>query len=76
MKQFMYEHKNIEKRDQLFRKLVDDLYEKGKGINAASLLEFDTVLDPAESRKWVSMLIKNAKIKSDANKKTNFIDAW
>ena len=50
--------KNFEKRDQLFRKLVDDLYEKGKGINAASLLEFDTVLDPAETRNWILMLIK------------------
>ncbi len=68
--------KNFEKRDQLFRKLVDDLYEKGKGINAASLLEFDTVLDPAETRKWISMLIKNAKITSKLNKKTNYIDAW
>ena len=68
--------KNFEKRDQLFRKLVDDLYEKGKGINAASLLEFDTVLDPAETRKWISMLIKNTKITSKLNKKTNYIDAW
>jgi acetyl-CoA carboxylase carboxyltransferase component len=68
--------KNFEKRDQLFRKLVDDLYEKGKGINAASLLEFDTVLDPAETRKWISMLIKNTKISSKLNKKTNYIDAW
>ena len=67
---------NFEKRDQLYRKLVDDLYEKGKGINAASLLEFDTVLDPAETRKWISMLIKNAKITSKLNKKTNYIDAW
>ncbi len=67
---------NFEKRDQLFRKLVDDLYEKGKGINAASLLEFDTVLDPAETRKWISMLIKNTKISSQLNKKTNYIDAW
>ena len=67
---------NFEKRDQLFRKLVNDLYEKGKGINAASLLEFDTVLDPAETRKWISMLIKNAKITSKLNKKTNYIDAW
>ena len=67
---------NLEKRDQLFRKLVDDLYEKGKGINAASLLEFDTVLDPAETRKWISMLIKNTKISSKLNKKTNYIDAW
>ena len=67
---------NFEKRDQLFRKLVDDLYEKGKGINAASLLEFDTVLDPAETRKWISMLIKNTKISSKLNKKTNYIAAW
>ena len=39
----------MKRRRKAFKKLVDDLYEKGKAINAASLLEFDTVLDPIES---------------------------
>ena len=68
--------KNIENREKLFKKLVDELYKKGKGLNAASLLEFDTVLDPAESRKWISMIVKNKKNKLMSHHKTGFIDAW
>ena len=68
--------KNIENREKLFKKLVDELYKKGKGLNAASLLEFDTVLDPAESRKWISMIVKNKKNKVVSHHKTGFIDAW
>jgi acetyl-CoA carboxylase carboxyltransferase component len=40
-----------ERRDALFRKLVGALYEKGKALHAASLLEFDAVIDPAETRR-------------------------
>jgi len=37
-------------RRALFEKLVGALYEKGKAINAASQLELDAVIDPAETR--------------------------
>ncbi len=37
-------------REAEFRRLVDELYERGKALNAASLLEFDAVIDPAETR--------------------------
>ncbi|MEL7463724.1 MAG: carboxyl transferase domain-containing protein [Pseudomonadota bacterium] len=37
-------------REAEYRRLVDELYERGKALNAASLLEFDAVIDPAETR--------------------------
>jgi acetyl-CoA carboxylase carboxyltransferase component len=33
-----------------YQRLVDGLYEKGKALNAASQLEFDSVIDPADTR--------------------------
>ena len=65
-----------EKKEKLFKKLVDELYEKGKAINAASLLEFDTVLDPIESRNWISMVIESPEDSSMKASKNRYIDSW
>ena len=56
--------------------LVDELYEKGKAINAASLLEFDTVLDPVESRDWISMVAESPIDSSEKVLKNRYIDSW
>ncbi len=40
-------------RTALFDKLVGVMYEKGKALNAASQLEFDAVIDPAETRERI-----------------------
>ncbi|CAM9475939.1 unnamed protein product [Discosporangium mesarthrocarpum] len=37
-------------RSALFEKLVGVMYDKGKALNAAAALEFDAVIDPAETR--------------------------
>ena len=67
---------NEEKKEKLFKKLVDELYEKGKAINAASLLEFDTVLDPIESRNWISMVLESPVDNSMKAAKNRYIDSW
>ena len=67
---------DVEKKEKLFKKLVDDLYEKGKAINAASLLEFDTVLDPIESRDWISMVVESPINSSEKVPKNRYIDSW
>jgi acetyl-CoA carboxylase carboxyltransferase component len=38
-------------RQAEFERLVDDLLARGKALNAASFLEFDAVIDPADTRK-------------------------
>lgn len=42
-----------DKRTQRYEQLVGELYERGKAINAGSKLEFDAVIDPAESIGWI-----------------------
>ena len=41
-------------RDALFEKLVAEMYEKGSALEVASVLEIDTVIDPADTRKTIS----------------------
>ena len=40
-------------RDALFDKLVEEMYEKGKAVEAATHLEIDAVIDPADTRKHI-----------------------
>lgn len=40
-------------RQALYRRLVAAAYDKGKAINAASFLEIDEVIDPADTRAWL-----------------------
>lgn len=40
-------------RDDLFISLVDMMYQRGKAQNMAAMAEIDTVIDPAETRKWL-----------------------
>ena len=42
-------------RDALFNKLVQKMYDAGKALEAATQLEIDAVIDPAETR---SIIIK------------------
>ena len=46
-----------EARDQMFQQMVDKLYERGKAVNMAAHFEIDAVIDPIESRRWISSAI-------------------
>ena len=37
-------------REELFNKLVQKMYDAGKALEAATQLEIDAVIDPAETR--------------------------
>jgi len=52
-KKALDEQVSEEARTALRTKLIDSMYEKGKALNAASHLEFDGVIDPAETRATV-----------------------
>ncbi len=45
-------------RQRLFDELVAKMYEHGKAINVASHFEIDDVIDPAETRRWVSRFLR------------------
>jgi acetyl-CoA carboxylase carboxyltransferase component len=45
--------KSPEEKDLLFNKLLNAMYERGKATTAASYLEIDAVIDPADTRKVI-----------------------
>lgn len=45
-------------RQALYEQLVQGAYERGKAVNAATFLEFDEVIDPKDTRRWVVQAIK------------------
>ena len=60
-------------RQQLYDQLVEQAYEQGKAINAASVMEIDEVIDPKDSRTWISMVLKT---KAGIVDEGRFIDSW
>ena len=62
-----------QKREAEYQRLVDELYERGKALNAASLLEFDAVIDPAETRDVLHRALASA---GPASPGPRYADAW
>jgi acetyl-CoA carboxylase carboxyltransferase component len=64
-------------RDAAFEAMVARAYEQGKAINAASHFEIDDVIDPADSRRWItSMLDAAPPAPARDGKKRPFVDTW
>ncbi|HJU10038.1 MAG TPA: hypothetical protein VJ728_04135, partial [Candidatus Binataceae bacterium] len=58
-------------------KMVARMYEVGKAVNIASHFEFDDVIDPADSRKWIISALGSApRPPSRTGKKRACIDTW
>ena len=51
---------NLDERKELFDKLVAKMYEVGQAIEAASFLEIDAVINPAQTRNIVLQAFKSA----------------
>lgn len=47
-------------REALYEEKVARMYEHGKAVSAASYFEFDDVIDPADSRKWIMTALRSA----------------
>jgi acetyl/propionyl-CoA carboxylase alpha subunit/acetyl-CoA carboxylase carboxyltransferase component len=63
-----------EKQKALFDKLLGSLYAAGKAINVAASLEIDAVIDPAQTRHWISQGLKSSRPRHAP--RTRFVDAW
>lgn len=46
-----------DERDATFRQMVDRMYEIGKALNTATHFEIDDVIDPADTRRWLSSIL-------------------
>lgn len=44
-------------RDAEFERMVEKMYQHGKAVNVATYFEFDDVIDPQDSRQWVTRLL-------------------
>lgn len=62
-----------EARAAEYARLVAELYERGKALNAASLLEFDAVIDPAATRQEISRALLSA---GPTKPSSRYVDAW
>jgi acetyl-CoA carboxylase carboxyltransferase component len=66
-----------DERLQLFEQMVARAYERGKALNTASHFEIDAVIDPAESRHWVTAAFAAAGPPAPrTGKKRPNIDTW
>ena len=64
-------------RQAAFEKMVARAYEHGKALSAATHFEIDDVIDPADSRAWVSSLLRAAPPPPPrSGKKRPCIDTW
>ncbi len=68
--------KTPKQRQELYEKLVNEAYQKGKAISAASALEFDEVIDPADSRKWIVTGMDSIPASSGKDSGRSYIDSW
>ena len=46
-----------EAREELFQELVERMYQVGKALSVASYFEIDDVIDPADTRRWITALL-------------------
>ncbi|WP_122072438.1 carboxyl transferase domain-containing protein [Pseudophaeobacter sp. EL27] len=60
-------------REAEYQRLVAELYQNGSALNAASLLEFDAVIDPAQTREEISRVVATVSPSSCSDR---YVDAW
>lgn len=63
-------------REALFTQLVDQLYERGKAVEAASFLEIDAVIDPADTRRVIASTLATVRPTDTWPDRPRFVDPW
>jgi acetyl-CoA carboxylase carboxyltransferase component len=64
-------------RTALYEEMVERMYQHGKAVNTASHFELDDVIDPMESRHWITRTLRSAPPPTrSAGKKRPCIDTW
>ncbi len=66
-----------DRRQELFEQMVANMYQHGKALNTATYFEIDDVIDPADSRRWVTAAFASAPPPPPrTGKKRPCIDTW
>ena len=66
-------------REATFETMVDRMYEHGKALSTATYFEIDDVIDPADSRRWITAMLDGAPPpppRGPSGKKRPCIDTW
>jgi acetyl/propionyl-CoA carboxylase alpha subunit/acetyl-CoA carboxylase carboxyltransferase component len=64
-------------REAEFRRRVAEMYERGKAISTASVLEIDNVIDPGETRGWIVRGLRTVPAPAPRQgKKRTHIETW
>ena len=66
-----------DERERTFQQMVDRMYAIGKSVNVASHFEIDDVIDPADSRRWITAILDASPPSAPRQgKKRPNIDTW
>jgi len=66
-----------EERRRTFDEMVERMYEVGKGTSMAAAFEIDDVIDPADTRRWITTALRAAPpAPSRTGKKRPHVDTW
>jgi acetyl-CoA carboxylase carboxyltransferase component len=66
-----------EERERTYQAMVGRMYEHGKAVSMASHFEIDDVIDPADSRRWITTMLATAGTRPQrTGKKRPNIDTW
>ncbi|MGB3622939.1 MAG: carboxyl transferase domain-containing protein, partial [Ketobacter sp.] len=72
--------KDEKARNALFERMVAEMVERGKAVNTATFFEFDDVIDPMDSRRWIVTGLNAAGItpenRAARGKKRPCVDTW
>jgi acetyl-CoA carboxylase carboxyltransferase component len=64
-------------RMALYEEMVERMYERGKAVNTASHFEIDDVIDPVDSRRWITAALRSLPPRPPrAEKKRPAVDTW
>jgi acetyl/propionyl-CoA carboxylase alpha subunit len=63
-------------RKAMFDGMVASAYQQGKALNTAMGFDFDNVIDPAETRRWIVAGLESSPVKPRDGKKRPYIDTW
>ena len=64
-------------REREYQLMVERMYQHGKALNTASHFEIDDVIDPADSRRWITTMLAPSPLPAAARgKKRPSIDTW
>jgi acetyl-CoA carboxylase carboxyltransferase component len=68
---------DAEERERLFEEMVARMYQQGRALNTATYFELDDVIDPADSRRWITTALASSPPPSARHgKKRPCIDTW